>query len=104
MLTAPVCAILGIAYITDFSHGVRTVLFHQVEKMADAKVPVTPTKIGSASPTVPPGTPPQVRTISGAVIGGLSPVSKSHAGVSAGSIVQVCFIRYLVDYDTHDNF
>ncbi|XP_035663969.1 YEATS domain-containing protein 2-like [Branchiostoma floridae] len=61
----------------------------KVEKMADGKVPVTPTKVGSASPTVPPGTPPQVRTISGAVIGGLSPVSKPHSGVAAGSIVQV---------------
>ncbi|XP_066264964.1 YEATS domain-containing protein 2-like [Branchiostoma lanceolatum] len=60
----------------------------KVEKMAEAKVPVTPTKIGSASPTVPPGTPPQVRTISGAVIGGLSPVSKPHAG-AAGNVVQV---------------
>ncbi|XP_078664263.1 YEATS domain-containing protein 2-like isoform X3 [Branchiostoma floridae x Branchiostoma belcheri] len=61
----------------------------KVEKLGEGKVPVTPTKVSSTSPTVPPGTPPQVRTISGAVIGGLSPVSKPHPGTSAGNVVQV---------------
>ncbi|KAI8483943.1 YEATS domain-containing protein 2 [Branchiostoma belcheri] len=61
----------------------------KVEKLGEGKVPVTPTKVSSTSPTVPPGTPPQVRTISGAVIGGLSPVSKPHPGTSAGNVVQL---------------